>query len=158
MEVSGQLHVPAALPPGKNPQYPFNERVGGPHSRFRRFGEQKNLLPLMRFEPPIIHPVARSLCRMSYTRLHFFIIYHICFPLISNLYVVGRCLGVTSLRWRSIQKVLCCLQHVQWRGIKSVYTVVFHRPTVLKRLLRNVRVFSLRVKHLSSFFFVKNAG
>jgi hypothetical protein len=33
MEVSGQLHDPAALPQGKNLCYPFDRRLGGPQSR-----------------------------------------------------------------------------------------------------------------------------
>jgi hypothetical protein len=30
VEVSGQPHAPAALPPGKSPQYPLNRMLGGP--------------------------------------------------------------------------------------------------------------------------------
>jgi hypothetical protein len=33
MEVSGQLHAPAALPPGKDLLYPWDRRLGGPQSR-----------------------------------------------------------------------------------------------------------------------------
>jgi hypothetical protein len=32
-EVSGQLHVPTALPPGKEPRHLFDRRLGGPQSR-----------------------------------------------------------------------------------------------------------------------------
>ena len=32
MEVSGQLHAPAALFPGEEPQYPLNVLWGGPQS------------------------------------------------------------------------------------------------------------------------------
>jgi hypothetical protein len=32
MELSGQLHVPAALPQGKSPWYPLDRRLGGPQS------------------------------------------------------------------------------------------------------------------------------
>jgi hypothetical protein len=46
MEVSGQLHVPAA---GK---------LSGPQSRSERGGEEKNSQPLMGLEPPIIQPAA----------------------------------------------------------------------------------------------------
>jgi hypothetical protein len=42
MEVSGQLHAPAALPPGKDPQYALDRRLGGPQSRSGRGGEEKN--------------------------------------------------------------------------------------------------------------------
>jgi hypothetical protein len=37
-EVSGQLHAPAALPPGEKPRYPLDRRLGGPHGRG---GEEK---------------------------------------------------------------------------------------------------------------------
>jgi hypothetical protein len=39
MEVSAQLHAPAALPSGKEPPYPLDRRLGGPQSRSRRGGE-----------------------------------------------------------------------------------------------------------------------
>jgi hypothetical protein len=43
MEVSGQLHAPAALPPEKDPsQYPLDRILGGPQSRSGRGGEEKN--------------------------------------------------------------------------------------------------------------------
>jgi hypothetical protein len=42
MEVSGQLHAPAALPPGKEPWYPLYRRLGGPQSRYGHGGEEKN--------------------------------------------------------------------------------------------------------------------
>jgi hypothetical protein len=40
MEVSGQIHVPATLPPGKEPLVPI-----GPQSRSARGGEEKNSQP-----------------------------------------------------------------------------------------------------------------
>jgi hypothetical protein len=43
--VSGQLHAPAALPPGKSPRYPFYRRFGGPQSRSGRYGEVKIFYP-----------------------------------------------------------------------------------------------------------------
>jgi hypothetical protein len=44
--VSGQLHAPAALPPGKRvPQYPLDRRLGGPQSRSGRLEEEKILDP-----------------------------------------------------------------------------------------------------------------
>jgi hypothetical protein len=51
MEVSGQIHAPAALPQGKNPWYPLDRRLGGPQSRSGRDGEEKNSQP-----PPGIEP------------------------------------------------------------------------------------------------------
>jgi hypothetical protein len=49
--VSGQLHAPAALPPGKEPQYPLDRWLGGPQSRSGRGDEEKNSQP-----PPEIEP------------------------------------------------------------------------------------------------------
>jgi hypothetical protein len=59
MEVSGQLHALAALPQGKNPWHPLDRRSGGPQSRSRRGGEEKNLQPLPGIEPRIIQPVSQ---------------------------------------------------------------------------------------------------
>jgi hypothetical protein len=42
MEVSGQLHAPAALPQGKSLRYPLDRRLGGLQSRSKRGGEEKN--------------------------------------------------------------------------------------------------------------------
>jgi hypothetical protein len=42
MEMSGQLHVPAALPAWKEPPVP--KRLGGPQSQFERGVEEKNSL------------------------------------------------------------------------------------------------------------------
>jgi hypothetical protein len=53
MEVSGQLHAPKALLPGKG------RRLGGSQSRFERGCEEKNSQPLAGLEPLIIHPVAQ---------------------------------------------------------------------------------------------------
>jgi len=50
MEVSGQLHAPAALPSMKQPLVP----IGG-----SRGGEEKNSRPLSGHEPPTIDPVAQ---------------------------------------------------------------------------------------------------
>jgi hypothetical protein len=41
MEVSGQVHAPIALPPTREPRYPLDRRLGGPHSRS---DEEKDLL------------------------------------------------------------------------------------------------------------------
>jgi hypothetical protein len=58
MERSGQLYAPAALPPGKEPRYPLDKRLGGPQSRFGRCGEQKSLA-LARNRTPAVQPVVR---------------------------------------------------------------------------------------------------
>jgi len=42
MEVTGQLHDPAALPPGKEPLVPIGDRsLGGNHIRSGRGGEEE---------------------------------------------------------------------------------------------------------------------
>jgi hypothetical protein len=58
MEVSGQLHAPAALPPKK--RAPGTHWIGywvGPSASLDR-GEEKNSQPLPAFEPPNIQFVA----------------------------------------------------------------------------------------------------
>jgi hypothetical protein len=45
MEVSGQLHAPAALPPGKETLYPLDMRLGGSQNRSGRGCEEKNSQP-----------------------------------------------------------------------------------------------------------------
>jgi hypothetical protein len=40
---SRYFYTPAALPPPKGPRYPVNMRLGEPHSRSGKFGEEKNL-------------------------------------------------------------------------------------------------------------------
>jgi hypothetical protein len=45
MEVSGQLHVPAALLPGKSPRYKLDRGLGEPHSRSGRGDENKKFWP-----------------------------------------------------------------------------------------------------------------
>jgi hypothetical protein len=58
MEVSGQLHVPAALPRRKSPLYPLDRRLGGSQSRSGCGGEEKNFQPPPGIEPrtPIFQP------------------------------------------------------------------------------------------------------
>jgi hypothetical protein len=51
MEVSGQFHASAALPPGKESRYPMERRLGAFQSRSKFDGEEKNSKP-----PPGIEP------------------------------------------------------------------------------------------------------
>jgi hypothetical protein len=44
---------------GKSPRYPLMRRLGGPQSRYRTGGEEKNSHPLPGLEPLIIQPVAQ---------------------------------------------------------------------------------------------------
>jgi len=59
MEVSGQLHAPAAYLQGKSPWFPLDRRLGGPQSRFGHLGEEINSHQLSGIEPPIIQHVAQ---------------------------------------------------------------------------------------------------
>jgi hypothetical protein len=51
MEVSGQLNAPAALAPGRESWYPLDRKLGGPQSRSRSSGKEKN-------PNPVVQPVA----------------------------------------------------------------------------------------------------
>jgi hypothetical protein len=53
VEVSGQVHAPAALPHGKSPRYPFYRRLGGLQSWSRRDSEERN---------PCLFRVLKSSC------------------------------------------------------------------------------------------------
>jgi hypothetical protein len=66
--VSGQLHAPAALPPGKDPWNPLDRRLGGPQNRSGHGGEEKNSQPTPGIEPSNPDRPARSpaLYRLSY--------------------------------------------------------------------------------------------
>ena len=59
MEVSGELHAPAALPPGK--YFRTTHRIGGwvgPRAGLDGFGEKKSLFSIPEFEPRTVQPVA----------------------------------------------------------------------------------------------------
>jgi hypothetical protein len=45
MEVSGQLHAPAALSHDKIPPFPLDRRLSGPQTRSGRDGEEENPFP-----------------------------------------------------------------------------------------------------------------
>jgi hypothetical protein len=53
MEVGGQRHAPAALPPGKT-RYPLYRRLGEPQSRS---GQVRKFHPPTEFDPRTIQPV-----------------------------------------------------------------------------------------------------
>jgi hypothetical protein len=59
MEVSGQLHAPAALLPENEPLVPLDRRLGGPQSRTGRSDEEINSQSLSGIEPPTIQPIAQ---------------------------------------------------------------------------------------------------
>jgi hypothetical protein len=58
LEVSGQLHAPAALPPGKKPRYPLDRRLSGPQSRSGRRGENSWTFRGSNSDFSVVQPVA----------------------------------------------------------------------------------------------------
>jgi hypothetical protein len=54
MGVGGQLHAPAAIPPGKT-LYPLYRRLGGPQTRS---GQVRKISPITGFDPRTVQPVA----------------------------------------------------------------------------------------------------
>jgi hypothetical protein len=59
MEISGELHAPAAYPQGNSPWYPLDRGLGGLQSRSERSGEDINSHLLSGLEPLINQPVAQ---------------------------------------------------------------------------------------------------
>jgi hypothetical protein len=68
MEVCGQFHATATLPPGKAPPVPIDGRFGGGGaSRFGRYGEKQNPCPCWVSNPisPVVQLVVWSLYWLS---------------------------------------------------------------------------------------------
>jgi hypothetical protein len=61
MEVGGQIHAPAALPPRESPRYPWHRRLDWLQNLSEDFGEEKTLAL------PGIEP-GPSLSRLPYIR------------------------------------------------------------------------------------------
>lgn len=61
MEVTGQFQAPAALPGERALLYQLNRKLNASQNRSGRFVEEKNILPLPRFEPQMLGRLARSL-------------------------------------------------------------------------------------------------
>jgi hypothetical protein len=78
MEMSGQRHSPAALPPQKGSRYPLTRRLGESQNRCALFGEEilKWLLP--RFKLQMVQPVAESLYWLCYRGFPFYGVEVIC--------------------------------------------------------------------------------
>jgi len=63
---------PGRFTRGKGYRYPSNRMLGGPQSRYERFGERKILLTLPELEPCIIQPVVKSLYRLPLPSYSYF--------------------------------------------------------------------------------------
>jgi hypothetical protein len=59
MEVSGKLHIPAALPPAKEALIPLDRGLSGPQSQSGHGSEEKNSQSLPVLEPSIAQSVAQ---------------------------------------------------------------------------------------------------
>jgi hypothetical protein len=59
MEVSGQLHGPAALPPRKRPQYALDMRLSGPQSRPGQLYSKEKSLAFAKNRNLAVQPVVR---------------------------------------------------------------------------------------------------
>ena len=66
MEVGGQRHAPAPLPPGNN-RYPLYRRRGGPQGRF---GQVRKISPPTGIRSPDRPARSESLYRLSYPGPH----------------------------------------------------------------------------------------
>jgi hypothetical protein len=60
MKVSGQVHSPATLQREKGPRYPLDGRLGGFPDQCGRYGEEKNLLPLLGVESRLLGSQTKS--------------------------------------------------------------------------------------------------
>jgi hypothetical protein len=75
MEMSGQLHVPAALPPGKEPPVRLDRRLDGPQSQSGRHGKVKILAsPELELRPLGRPASSQSLYRLRYPGSLYFIL------------------------------------------------------------------------------------
>jgi hypothetical protein len=60
MDVSSQLHAPTALPPGKEPCYPLDRRLGGPESRSGRCDEGSNICKIQSVANRLVNEATTS--------------------------------------------------------------------------------------------------
>jgi hypothetical protein len=75
--VSGQLHAPAALPPGKEPPVPIGRKMGGPQCRSERRGENTLSYLGSNSNPSLVQPVANHYTDYAIPVTHLVVI-HIC--------------------------------------------------------------------------------
>jgi len=71
MEVNSQVHVPTALPTGKQHQAPIRQEAGWAVEQVWTFGKKKCILPMSEIESHIFKSTALSLLSLSLYRLHY---------------------------------------------------------------------------------------
>ena len=71
MEMNGQRHSPAALPPQKGSRYPLTKKLVESQNRCAHFWEEilKSLLPKFKLE--MVQPVAESIYWLCYRGFSF---------------------------------------------------------------------------------------
>jgi hypothetical protein len=65
MEMSGQLHIRAALFPAKEPRYLLEMGLGGPQAQYERWGEEKNVLPFSGIESRFLGRQAHNVVKYT---------------------------------------------------------------------------------------------
>jgi hypothetical protein len=65
MDVSDQVHAPAALPKLKMPRYPMNRMLCESYSRAASFIEAKHFLPVLEIDPRNLGYPARSFSALA---------------------------------------------------------------------------------------------
>jgi hypothetical protein len=128
MELSGQLHAPAALPPGKEPQVPSGRRLGGPRicSIFILTGKNGVCLLLQKNSDAQIKKLTVSLlsfrwCKKFWEELHAWL------PWITDIYVKVKVFMCLTKRrhamktcWGSGGIAPCIINLVaRWRWVVS---------------------------------------
>jgi len=66
MEMSGQLHTPATLAPGKRPSYPLVRRLDGPQNQSRHSGKEKNPCPSWELHQERLSKITQNLSQDFY--------------------------------------------------------------------------------------------
>jgi hypothetical protein len=110
--VSGQLHAPAALPPGKSPRYPFYRRLGRPQSRSGRYVEVKIFYSNSR-PPPGCPARSQSLYRLSYPGSH----------ANPEYVIILKLIGWGNMNWIDLAE-----DREVWRAlVNTIWTFGFHK-------------------------------
>jgi hypothetical protein len=174
--VSGKLHAPAALPPGKSPRYPFYRRLGGPQSWSGRYGEVNIFFPYRdsNSPPPIVQPLASRYTDWAIPaplvfviRKHNLIIsiYGNIIPYITSFvtrnllfYCGSSCIWMLwkSVLWELLKLFHCCLKRIKGRERrfgKRCFSVPLsfrhRRKEVLLRYLCKMQVSVSRIRNLT---------
>jgi len=116
-KVSSPLSLP--YPRGKRRRYPLNWRLGGPQSRPRRFGEERNLFPFTWIEARFLgHPIHSLFVR--YTK---------CTVLVRMLYKYALFWGGTRDLFQSVCVCGCARALIHTKSITGTKTYEIPRSS-----------------------------